>query len=276
MTRHMTDRFSEYIANELDRVQRAEVDAHLESCTLCREEFDSLLRLWARLGTMPKEQPGPDVRVRFTAMLEAYKEGSKVRPSPASPVAEALNTLVARFWPTQPVLQFGLAIVLVVVGVIAGSQLTAPPEHRSELTELRSEVQSIGHLLALSLLNQQSASERLKGVKWTSQIEGEDDQILSALLNALKYDQNVNVRLASIDALGRYLSVPGVEAQMVGTIPDQASPLVQIALVDLMVERGTKTSADLLQRYVKDSQLMPVVRQRIEQGINDIRAEHAS
>jgi len=59
-------------------------------------------------------------------------------------------------------------------------------------------------MVMLSLLKQQSASERLRGVNWSYQIEQPDEQVLSALLRALDSDPNVNVRLAAVDALQQF------------------------------------------------------------------------
>ena len=58
------------------------------------------------------------------------------------------------------VLQMGLAAALALVGVLVGQQL--PSSSDDEIAELRSEVRAVG----IALLDHQSASERLLGVKW--------------------------------------------------------------------------------------------------------------
>ena len=56
-------------------------------------------------------------------------------------------------------------------------------------------------LVALSLMQQQSASERLRGVSWAYQRGTIRREVLAALVSAVNHDTNVNVRLAAVDAL---------------------------------------------------------------------------
>ena len=90
-------------------------------------------------------------------------------------------------------------------------------------------------LVALSLMQQQSASERLRGVSWAYQAEPSDREILEALVAAVNDDANVNVRLAAVDALRRFRRVrrPG---RPWWSAPEQSTPIVQVALIDLLVD----------------------------------------
>ena len=56
-------------------------------------------------------------------------------------------------------------------------------------------------MVALSLMQEQSASERLRGVSWAMPRAVDDTEVLSALLTTVNQDPNVNVRLAAVDAL---------------------------------------------------------------------------
>ena len=58
-------------------------------------------------------------------------------------------------------------------------------------------------MFALSLLQQQSASDRLRGVSYSYQMDKGDVQIREALLETLNSDSSVDVRLAAVDALRR-------------------------------------------------------------------------
>ena len=59
-------------------------------------------------------------------------------------------------------------------------------------------------MLMLSLMQQQSATERLRGVSGSVQIDQPGAEIVRALLETLMHDPNVNVRLACVDALRRF------------------------------------------------------------------------
>ncbi len=63
-------------------------------------------------------------------------------------------------------------------------------------------------LVALSLMQQQNASDRLRGVNYTYRVEPDDPQVLSALLTTVNHDPSVNVRLAAVDALRKFTDGP--------------------------------------------------------------------
>lgn len=266
---HVQDRLPDYLMNMLDRSARAEIDAHLQDCALCREEYDTLLRLWARLGTLPEPEPSEMLRTRFAAMLEAYQEGLRHAP-PARGFIAAINGVVERFWPTQPAVQFALSLALLLAGAGIGSGIGGASDRDAELASLRGEVQHLGRLLTVSLLNQQSASERLRGVAWTLRINHADGQVLHELLRALKYDPNVNVRLAAIDALARYMGDPEVFSEMLEALRRETSPLVQIALIDAFVSEGIGRSKPILEDLMKNPAVDATVKRRIEAAISEL------
>ena len=122
-------------------------------------------------------------------------------------------------------------------------------------------------MFTLSLLQQQSASERLRGVTFTSQIPQPGIEVVSALLDALAGDQNVNVRLASIDALERFSDLDVVRRATLEALPRQTSPLVQITLIDFVAATSGAASAPMLRQISTDEMLDQAVRRRAAQSL---------
>ena len=135
---------------------------------------------------------------------------------------------------------------------------------------LRDELREMRQMVTLSLLQQQSASERLKGVSFTNQIDQPDSQITVALLDTLMHDPNVNVRLATIDALKPLSTRDVVRRGVIDALPRQTSPLVQIALIDFIVEKNGREAVDTLRRLSMDDMLDAAVRARAQQGLQQI------
>jgi len=244
---------------------RADVEKHLGSCPDCCHEAQGLEAIWMRLGSIPAETPdSAGMRAKFNVMIEAYEQGLEHAPSR---FWETINSWVGRWWPQQPLLQFGLALALLAAGVFVGQNRPAIPPPNPEINQLRQELHSMRQMVALSLLQQQSASERLKGVSWSNQLDQPGAEVLSALLDTLMHDPNVNVRLASIDALKKFGETQSVRRGVLQALEEQASPLVQIALIDLVVEMQVKESVDTLRRLTKNTALHEAVRKRAEWGI---------
>ena len=125
-------------------------------------------------------------------------------------------------------------------------------------------------MVTLSLMQQQSASERLKGVTWINEIDQPGSEVVTALLDALMHDPNVNVRLASIDALKRFGERDVVRQGALEAFPRQTSPLVQIALIDFVIEVNGRDSAGTLRRLSEDPMLDEAVRARAAWGLQQL------
>jgi hypothetical protein len=243
----------------LGETQQLAFETHLAGCESCRAETKRLGALWKNLALIPVEEPSAQLRGRFYETLAAYRQGLESAPQ------RSWRERVIGLWPRQPAWQMAASFALLAVGVGVG--YTVRPEQRehpasAELAQLRGEVSNMRQLVALSLMQQQSASERLRGVSWAYRVESSDTEVLSALLTAVNQDASVNVRLAAVDALHAFGSSPMMQRAILQAIPKQTAPLVQIALIDLLVDMRKKDAAPDLRALAADPSLNAGVRQR--------------
>jgi hypothetical protein len=238
------------------------VAGHLRTCAACAAEMDGVEDTWQALGTMPAERPdSAAMRARFRAMLDGYEEGAR----PADTHRRPLRALSA---PARYAVWMSAAAALLVVGVAIGRQtIPPPPATDPQIAELRSELRDMREMVTLSLLQQQSASERLRGVTWTDRIDQPGTALTRALLDALMHDPNDTVRLRTVDALKRFADHETVRHGAVEALPQQTSPLVQVALIDFIVEMNSREAADALRRLSRDPMVHEQVRARAEQGL---------
>lgn len=255
------DQLPDYWTGAMDEAGKAGMQAHFATCPACRAEAETLGAIWKKLGAIPEERPSRALRARFEVTLEAYVQG--LRQAQRGPsTREKLDKWLVGWWPREPVFQFGFAMAFLAIGLLVGYSFTRNTQGNGEVARLREEVQHTRELVALSLLQEQSASERLKGVDWSIRIPQPDPQVLSALLRTVDYDQNVNVRLAALDALHSSASNEMVRQGLLESLPRQASPLVQIALIDLLVDIRDKEAANSLKGLAQEAGVNPEVRQR--------------
>ena len=125
-------------------------------------------------------------------------------------------------------------------------------------------------MVALSLMQQQSASERLKGVNWSYQMQQPGSEVLAALLETLMHDTSVNVRLATVDALRQFGDQSVVRRGVVEAMTRQESPMVQIALIDLAVDLRDKDSITTLRQLTEDQNINESVRKRAQRGLTEL------
>src|SRR5437870_10618467 len=134
---------------------------------------------------------------------------------------------------------------------MAGRYLTGgrtPARGNPELAQLEKQVENLRQLVTLSLLQEQSPSARLRGVTYSYQVTQPDPQVEQELLHTVNHDSNVNVRLSAVDAIAKFAKSPEVRRALVDSIPVQDSPLVQGALIDLLVQLNDKDAVPALRK----------------------------
>ncbi|MEN6312173.1 MAG: HEAT repeat domain-containing protein, partial [Acidobacteriota bacterium] len=93
---------------------------------------------------------------------------------------------------------------------------------------------------------------------------------LVALITTLNTDSSPNVRLAAVEALYLFRNQPGVRNNLTRSLAGQDSPLVQVALIELLVEIRESRAAAALKALVKNEKLNPDVSKVAEQGLKQL------
>lgn len=254
----------DYLAGTLSDDELSAIRAHVTQCDACREGLDTTAELWGELGAVSAPQAeSARMRARFDAALQGYIDGQ------GEPATRAAAAKPQPGW-LQPWVQFAGAAAVLVLGVALGRFVIQPPSADPEIALLREELRDTRQMVTLSLLQQRSASERLKGVTWSSQLEEPSREVVSALVETLRRDPNVNVRLASVDALRRFGGREAVQRDVTAALPEQQSPLVQIALIDFLLEAQGPAAAPVLRQLADDTMVDKVVRDRAALGLQQV------
>ena len=248
----------DYWAGSTDASSKALVENHLSGCLAC----SGLSIMWNRLGALPDEQPSPALQTRFDAMLDAYRHGLEQGERSSARRGFSVADWFESWWPSRPAFQFGIAVACIAGGGLIGYLVNASRVQTGEIARLHEELTNTREMVAISLLQQQSASERLRGVSWSCQIPKPDTEVLSALGNTVKFDSSVDVRLAAVDALHKYSSDPLVRKTLLDALQREKSPLVQLALIEELATIRERESVGVLKRLEADHSVDENVRQR--------------
>ncbi len=136
--------------------------------------------------------------------------------------------------------------------------------------QLTQEVSDLKEMMMLSLLEKESATERLRAVSLTNEMEQASEKVTNALLITLNNDENVNVRLAALDALKSYVGDSAVRMALIKSISKQESPLIQVALAELMAAMQERNSLKEFEELLKDKRTPEDVRKRIKENLEVI------
>ncbi len=253
----ISEQFADYLAGTLDSAERTAVEKHLAGCTDCQ----SAVTVWNRLGDLALERPRPEMKTRFQDLLWAN-------------LATSPSRTVVPSW--RPAWTWAAAAALLVCGWVAGRYSPWPSAGQSagqsnEVATLRTEVRSLREAVIVSMLRQDSASDRLKGVLTSTTLNRPDADVTSALIDTLHRDTNVNVRLAAVDALKRFSNDQKVRTGFVDGLSSSDSPLVQLALIDALVELRAKQATPALKQLETNADVDSIVKQRARLALETIQ-----
>ncbi len=248
--------------NDLNASSASELRQHLEGCAACAAEMEALGGMWEKLGDLPAPEPSLALRVRWEQTMASLSA-----PAPPRMYRQAWWQNI---WPANPAWQMAIAGLCLMVGLGAGSYLQHGSAERDEVAKLREEVASTKEMVAVSLLQQQSATERLRGVDYSTRMGSMEPQVVTALIQAVNRDSNVNVRLAAIDALGKVANETHVRQSMQEALPQQDSPMVQAALIDYLVEAHDRKAVGTIRDLVARPDLNPTVRDRATYAVQQL------
>ena len=262
----------DYLDGNLDEQTLKNFDEQMKKNRDFKQEVEKLKRLWDNIEQLPEEKPSPQLEANFRAMLQDYKlemnrETHKIK------ISDLFNELFSRILPKRPVMQFAFSVALLVIGLFLGSRFNIFNIQNNELTQMRTEMNRLNKLVMLSLLEQSSPADRLKGVIKAFDIEQPDDKVFEALFKTLDEDPNENVRLASAELLGNYANRKDIQKRLISSFRKQESPMVKTTMINLFVDFNVKDAIELLRELITKNNLNVIVKEEMKRGLEKLDTE---
>jgi len=247
----------DYLDENLDKNTYEEVKAHLESCTKCAKEHAQNQQLFNDIDNTAEHQPDKKLKMTFDEMLAAEKKAHRINETMKA-------SIFVRY---KMVWQIAAAIILLLSGYFAGSYSKNGLPNDEKLAKMQSDVNDMKQMMALNLLNNESASQRIKAVNYTEEIQQPDNKIIEALIQTLNTDKNSNVRLAAVYSLSRFKNNKVVQNAFINTLNKQDDPMIQIVIINLLVEIQDVKAIDELKKLLKNKDLHEEVKTQAELGV---------
>jgi len=211
-------------------------------------------QLWKALGDIPGEEPSPQLRQNFYRNLEKAS-----RVSISTQLRGLLGFSGNMGWLT--------ATACILVGLGVGQLVGSPADDDARLVALEENVSMLNRNLILDRLENDTASKRLRGVMDAAALVGDDEEITMALLLRATDDRVRSVRTAAITALGPRMAAPAIGSRLMELLRSTESPLVQLALVDLVLRNGSNQQISELQKLADDGLLHPDIASHVSTSL---------
>lgn len=253
----------DYLDKTLDDVQLGQVEKHLLTCERCIDEVKDFQSILQEMSATKMEQPDETLRINFYHMLQTEINKQKVSS------AKTLPKRSISIW-SSPWTKVAAAVILLVAGAFIGKifQPSGKTENSSvQLTELKSEVTEMKKMLMLTMLEEESPSQRIKAVNYAEEIPNPDQKVIGALINTLNKDKNVNVRLAAVYSLAKFSGNQLVRDSLVKSLENQTEPIIQIVLMNILTEKKELKAVEPMRKIMSDKNAMKEVKETARKGI---------
>jgi hypothetical protein len=248
---------AKFNAQQATQTEIEQIEKLIEAGSIELSELQGFGQLETKMAKLDFASPSSDLDDRFYQMLG--KEQAK---------RSSFSWREFFSWP-ELAPKLALASVMLVIGVGVGYLLRpAAVSESTEMAELGKQMSEMKEMMMLTLLEKESASERLRAVSLTEDMDKASDKVTSALLETLNNDENINVRLAALDALRPYVNKSNVREELIRSIAKQDSPLVQVALAETMASLQVKSSVKELEKILKSEKTPSEVKNRIQKSID--------
>lgn len=244
----------EYIDGKLDDRQRKEVEGILAADPDAQLLHQQLVQLNRVIEQSSELRPSSKLATSFHQML-VDEQRSGAAPSGKQVFFTPMLSRVAA------------AFVLVLLGVALGYWINRTNNQHEQMAALQEEMRQTRELMMSMMDNEMSASKRMQGVTVAMNFATADDEVVRALVKAMNTDPNTNVRLAAVDALGRFHKEPAVKKELISSLSTQSDPLVQIALIQLLVRIKEKAVINQLNEIIESDSSMKEVKDEAYTGI---------
>jgi hypothetical protein len=242
----------DYIDNKLNTADRQFVEQELTRNPEAYKLYEELREVLQVMDKASNMEPSSKLSRSFEKMLQQQ-------------IDETGPSKTVLFWPTFYKVAAAVALLIVATGF--GFWLSNHLEQQREIAKLKLEMEQTRKAMMAMLENPLSASQRIQGVNVAMQMKKADPEIVQVLYKTMIDDANTNVRLSALEALNKFNFDPSVRKLLVTSLSIQSDPVVQIALIQILVQLNEKGVVNDLQKIIDDSGTMKAVKDEAYTGI---------
>lgn len=256
----------DYLDRALGAEKAATVRAHLIGCAQCRTEVEELRELMLAMSDQEMQQPGQGLRENFQVMLQSelnMETADGLVRGPREGKEEKFGVRAKIGWMTAAacILLFGG----IWIGAAIGSRKAS--DMPDKLDAMQQEIKQMKESLLFSLIDNESASQRIKAVGYAEKIPNPDQKVIQVLVGTLNHDKNVNVRLAALYSLASFADNPSVRDSLVTSLPKQAEPLIQVMLINLLAEKKDNRAIGPIRDIISNKNTLPAVKDAAQRSL---------
>lgn len=238
--------FLDYLDNNLNPIEREKVEKHLVQCSDCSTKLEQFKKLNKFFNTPSEVQTPQTLKDEFAIMFE--NEKSKIT---------GRNT---RLNMVKSSLKIAASILIFIAGSIFGIIIQNNNLSTSKISSLEHEVNNLKQQVIFETLKTQTASEKIQAINYTTYNESLENKLADILIETMNTDNNINVRLAALDALSQFSKEPLIRNNLINSLLIQDNPYLQVGLIKVLVDFHPQEANDAIQVFLNQTDLQQEVK----------------
>jgi len=254
---HITHLLPEYLESILNDEQKSKIEQHLNECPKCTRELDEYRTMLSVFNAELAETPHKTLREGFHKLLDGEEQINR-----ESFQSRTINKQTEKKWiPT--ILKIAAGLALLMGSYLFGAYQTSM-ETNKEIAILKEKNIGIRQTAMLSLMENKSASKRIKGVNYLEGFSQPDEDILKALTERMLNDENANVRLTAVNALAGFTNSKIASRALIQALKLEKDPNIQITVIHTLVKLKEKKAVDPMKNLLDQEDTKPYVKEQIK------------
>ncbi|MEL6717178.1 MAG: HEAT repeat domain-containing protein [Bacteroidota bacterium] len=251
----MEEKLLDYLEGTLSTREKVEVEQQLSMDASLRAQLAEIQQLQNLIGNEANLSTSKRLDDNFYQMLateeNAIGTNTKVVP---------MRRRFTREWQIA-------AGFLLIFSLLTGVLMMNNQQHQREMAMMEKALEQNQQMM-FNLLEGESPSARIKAVNFSTQTpQTANTATYEVLAKVLNTDDNLNVRLAALDALTQFADSEEVRKILIEALAKQKEPITQIALIQALVQLEEKGVVPKLQELIDHPMSEKLVKDEAYNGL---------
>lgn len=248
----------DFIEDNLSKSLKQQFENHILSCNTCQKELEETKILLQDFNNVSIEKPSRKLGDSFSKMLEKEKQlQTKVIPLNGN---KNINY--------KTLFQIAASFLLLFSGYFFGTYKIE--NSNKEIVKLINETKQLKQNMMLAMIDNRSPSKRIKAVNFTNDIKQPNTKVINALIDRLKFDNNSNVRLATVEALSKFTKIESVKTALINSLTTDKNPNIQIEIIQVLVKIQEKRALEPMRKLLDQPETPNFVKDQVTSGISNL------
>jgi len=243
----ITNKLSLYLEGSLSKEDKIEVENQLKNSKALRNELAEMKSFLSILENDTIETPSANLKLNFDKMLAQEIEANQPKVIQLKPKTD---------WKTY--LRVAASVLIVFSAFLLG-------KYQSNSSSIENQTAQV-----LTLLEDNSASQRILAVSNSEKFSTKDTKIIKALIDRLFFDKNTNVRLAAAEALSKFSSEIIVRDALIKSLESDKNTSVQIEVISILSKIQEKRAIKPMEKMLENEETPQYVKQQIKLNLSTL------